>query len=121
MKLTSTAQVVEQLRALSKRYADLDPERSEWPGSEWSIGDLQGLMASATAAIQRVSPPSSAYISRADEILNYDAKLPYQLDCLMGIVDALRYDYESGALGSIQELIRSEVFDDFLEMAQHLL
>lgn len=40
---------------------------------------------------------------------------------MTGILEALRHDYAAGALGPIQELIRGEVFDDFLEMAEHLL
>jgi hypothetical protein len=39
----------------------------------------------------------------------------------MGIVEALRHDYAADALTPIQELIRAEVFDDFLEMAEHLM
>jgi hypothetical protein len=39
----------------------------------------------------------------------------------MGIVEALFHDYEAGALTPIQELIRAEVFEDFLDMAEHLL
>lgn len=121
MQLTSTSQVVAQLDRLITRYNELDPERSGLPGQEWTARDLHGLMASAEEAIRRLSPPSSAYVERTNEIREYDANLPYRLECLMGIVDALRHDYNSGALGPIQELIRAEVFDDFLAMAQHLL
>jgi hypothetical protein len=45
----------------------------------------------------------------------------YRLQCLIGTIEALRKDYKAGALAPIQELIRAEVFDDFLEMSEHLL
>jgi hypothetical protein len=40
---------------------------------------------------------------------------------LTGILEALRHDYGAGALAPIQEVIRAEVYDNFLEMAEHLL
>jgi hypothetical protein len=50
-----------------------------------------------------------------------DANDDFRLESLMGIVEALRHDYADGGLAPIQELIRAEVFDDFLEMSEHLL
>ncbi len=38
-----------------------------------------------------------------------------------GSLRALRRDYEDGYLSKVQGLIRSELFADFLEMAEHLL
>lgn len=43
------------------------------------------------------------------------------VEVLIGIVDALRHDYDAGGLLPVQERVRAEVFDDFLEMAEHLL
>ncbi len=39
---------------------------------------------------------------------------------LAGIIRALRDDYEAGYMRSIEELIRADVFADFLEMADEL-
>jgi hypothetical protein len=40
---------------------------------------------------------------------------------MMSVVEALRGDLEDGFIGSISELIRAEVFGNYLDMADHLL
>jgi hypothetical protein len=87
--------------------SDLTPEK------------MTELLASAQAAISRYAPPSSAYL---DEV-NFEGSVvnAYRLPCLIGAIEALREDYKAGALAPIQELIRAEVFDDFLETSEHLL
>jgi len=50
-----------------------------------------------------------------------DAFHEWKVDQLAGIVRALRKDLASGFTESFQELVRGELFDDFLEMAEHLL
>jgi hypothetical protein len=45
----------------------------------------------------------------------------HKLEWLIGIVEALRHDCAAGALTRVQQLIRAEVFDDFLDMSEHLL
>ena len=39
----------------------------------------------------------------------------------VGALRALRRDYDAGYLSSVQNLVRAEVFADFLGMAEHLL
>lgn len=115
--ITSEA-ILRQLKGLVDRY-----EHAE-RASDFSLtpGDLVGLLASVEAAIQRVAPDYSPYKVRAQEILTDVFKGDdYKLECLIGIVEALRDDYESGALTPVRDLIRAEVFEDFLDMAQHLL
>lgn len=114
-----TDQIVSQLSRLIMRYnraLRAVDQRDGLPARQ-----ATGLLASVRAAIARFSPPGSAYLMSYQEISNIDCSDDYRLSCLMGIVDALRHDYSAGALAPIQELIRAEVFDDFLEMADHLL
>jgi hypothetical protein len=40
---------------------------------------------------------------------------------LVGILGALRADYEAGYLSTVEELIHADVFGDFLDMARYLL
>jgi hypothetical protein len=63
------------------------------------------------ATIDRVAPPKSPYRAAIDEIL------PNRI----GALRALRRDYDSGYLTSVQSLVRAELFVDFLEMAEHLM
>ena len=50
-----------------------------------------------------------------------DSAREWKLEMLMGIVEALLVDLEDGFITSHATLIRGELFDDFLEMATHLL
>ena len=63
------------------------------------------------ATLDRLAPPSSPYRTAMGEIL------PNRV----GALRALRRDYDSGYLTTVQSLVRAEVFVDFLEMAEHLL
>ena len=63
------------------------------------------------AAIERLSPPGSAYFKRAGAHL---------LE-LGRVAIALRDDYKAGYLRSIGELIHADLFGDILEAAEYLL
>lgn len=96
-------------------YADESPEG-------WNTKDLKALLTSFQAIIERAAPSGSAYIVNCHAVLaDEHSGEGYKLECLAGIAEALRDDYFSGTLASIHELIRAEVFDDFIEMAEHLL
>jgi hypothetical protein len=87
---------------------------------ELSTPKVKELITSARAAIERLAPPASAYRENCAEILGRGTD-GYVVEVLIGIVAALRHDFEAGGLLPIQDLIRAEVFDDFLDMAAHLL
>jgi hypothetical protein len=110
-------QIVGQLDSLLQRYhIALSAGANEVP-----FGRVQELITSAQAAIERLAPPGSPYLANCATAVKETINNTYQLEWLMGIVEALRHDYAADALAPIQELIRAEVFDDFLEMAEHLL
>ena len=50
-----------------------------------------------------------------------DEELSDTLHTLVGILMALKSDYEAGYLQLIQELIHADIFADFFEMAEYLL
>lgn len=107
--------ILNQLNNLIERYEQAEASRQ-------TVRTLKNFLTSAQAAIERLAPPGSAYLVNSRILLgNIYSDEGSLLAGLMGVVEALRNDYESGALTPIQELIRAEVFDDFLEMAQHLL
>jgi hypothetical protein len=114
----ATDQIVSQLDSLLYRY------RSAFSGEtrELPFGRVQELLTSAQAAIERLAPPGTAYLSNCSSAVRGEYITEQnRLEWLMGIVEALRHDYAADALAPIQELIRAEVFDDFLEMAEHLM
>ena len=107
------------------RQLDSVVERRAYSGTKLTSRQITSLITSAQATIERLSPANSAYLSKCNSVLGQEYSIDYsdvdKLEDLMGIVDALRADYAAGGLLPVQELIRAEVFDDFLEMAQHLL
>jgi hypothetical protein len=113
-----TDQIVKQLDALRSRYQKV-LKACDGLTERLSTPKRKELLTSAQAAIERLAPPDSAYAEHSQEVK--DANEDYRLETLMGIIEALRYDYASGGLAPIHELIRAEVFDDFLEMSEHLL
>jgi hypothetical protein len=72
-----------------------------------------------SAAIDRLAPPNSQYIEEANRVLGWGVTA--RLETLIGIVQALKFDYSADNLQSIRELIHADVFSDFLEMADYLL
>jgi hypothetical protein len=116
MKKTPTSLIVKQLNAIVERYAEATQEGND-PASALSTEKLAELLASSQAAVTRYAPPGSAYL----HVLDVQGGDSYCLECLIGVIRALRADYKAGALTPVQELIRAEVFDDFLEMSEHLL
>lgn len=74
------------------------------------------------ATIDRLAPPGSRYRKNAHAALErYVNDITLKIDNLIGILKALKVDYEAGHLEAIHELIHADVFADFLEMAYYLL
>jgi hypothetical protein len=74
---------------------------------------------SLIAAIERLAPPGTYYYTNLQAVMKYTrtSAIPY----LVGIAEALKTAYESGYLHQIEELIRADLFADFLDMGQYLL
>lgn len=80
--------------------------------------ELSEIKTRFKAAIERLAPKGSAYITEAREQEGWDGRLIIRYG---GILRALKRDYESGYIQTVEELIHGAVFDDFLEMAMELL
>src|SRR5436309_2357105 len=91
------------------------------------LSDLEGpetarLITLLSTTIERLAPPGSRYRRQAEEIIaKAGGHNPITLPVLLGVVLALRSDYEAGYLRTFEELIHGDVFADFLEMAVYLL
>ena len=84
--------------------------RSEYDG----LSDLhKGIPAEVTAivfgTIDRIAPPGRVY-RNANTLID-----------MVGVLRALRREYDEGYLTTVKGLVRAEVFADFLGMAEHLL
>jgi len=79
------------------------------------------LIAKAKATVQRIIGDKSEYykeIIRVLESKEYDGE---KLKPIMGTIIALKEDLENDFLKNLGEIIHSEIFTDFIEMAEHLL
>jgi len=72
--------------------------------------------------IQRLAPPGSAYdLSLKEGIKTHGWLSTYNLGRFVGVLRALEIAYARNYLTTVGELLRAELFSDFVEMAQHLL
>ena len=111
---------ISQLIKIIKEYNSLK-KITQHSGLSDKRENVSTLITKTKAAVQRIVGINSEYykeIIRIQEMKIFDSK---KLKPLVGIVIALKDDLENDFLKSAGEIIHSEVFNDFLEMAEHLL
>ena len=118
--------IVKQLDDVIKRY-----HQARKGAKDDSLYDLpkaqqMEIFTAMTAAIERLAPPKTPYLQNALDAIEryndeYDEVIPPPIPTLVGILKALKSDYDAGYLQLIQELIHADIFSDFLEMAEYLL
>jgi hypothetical protein len=97
----------------TSQYSDLSDLNDE---------NVSELISKAKAAVSRIAGNESEYYKDITDVL----KKTYLLEgtkmmSIYGTVKALKDDLENDYLKTVSELIHSEVFSDYLEMAQHLI
>lgn len=93
----------------------------EFPFSGLSHIEKVEIKTLLAATIDRLAPSGTPYRNEAHDILILQRDVVVAINHLIGILVALRADYEAGYLESIHELIHADIFTDFLEMADYLL
>lgn len=84
--------------------------------------DYFRLKTRAIAAIKRIVSTKSEYHNQLQEILNKLRTPKYkELERIMAIVKALYEDISGGFLIDLEEMVRGELFSDYLEQAEYLL
>ena len=83
--------------------------------------DLQQLLSMSESIISRLGSSDTTHSKHATEWINSGADERYILDRLLGIIASLKISVEGGYLDNIEELIHGELFDNFIDMAEHLL
>jgi hypothetical protein len=107
---------IKHLESICRMYDD-----AETPSDFISDGDAQGVLARAEAAINKICGQDSAYTARMRAILDGAYTDRHRAQLLVGIVRALKGDIEDGYLYSFSELVRGEMFENLIEMAEHLV
>lgn len=108
---------IKHLESITQMFEDAPTENN---GSIFE-SDAQGVLARAEAAITKICGETSAYTSRMKAILDGSYSDGYRADLIIGIVRALKSDLEDGYLSSFSELVRGEMFENLIEMAEHLV
>ena len=109
--------VIERIDKLLADYADMRSKSKHDDLSDFSKGGvLDKFITQSLATITAIAEPKSAYVKQS-----LDCKHIGHIPRLVGILQALRADIETGYLWNINELIHADIFTDFLEMAKYLL
>lgn len=88
--------------------------------SDLTRAEIQFLINILSSTIHRLSVPGSMHRQNFDAIMKVDGCPGYIVPNLVGALVALRRDMKAGYIEEVSELIHSETFSDFLEMASHL-
>jgi len=114
----SKDEAVRHLQDVISHFNDTDLENARS-----NISEIEEVYVRLRAAVLRLSPPDSEYEREAQEILaNVGASNVWQAENLYGIAKSLKRDYEQGFISAtFAALVRADLFNDFLEMADHLL
>lgn len=109
-----------QLNRLIKKYHELRSSSQYNDLSDKPKIDRQSLITSSIAAIHRISGENSTYSKEIIKIKQLNPYLHKHTSDVLGVVSSLKNDIENGYLRTLVEIIHSNVFSDFLEMAIHL-
>lgn len=110
----------QQLDAVLNEFAVFSAKSQHDDLSDLPKADRQALVTKAIAAVHRVSGTNSTYAKEVERLLKTLNHLHMHTTSVIGVVKALRDDLSGGYIRSLVELVHSDVFADFLEMAQHL-
>jgi hypothetical protein len=115
-----TAIFEKRLSSILKQYGELKAKSEYEDLSDLSKTDRQALVTRAIAAVNQISGSNSAHANEISRILGMLPQLHLHTSSIMGITKALLDDLKEGYAASLIELVRGDIFSDFLEMAHHL-
>jgi len=113
------------IRQLDSIISDYNTIKSKAQFSDLSgnveIEEVTSALSKAKAAIVRITGIESEYYKDIESTLKRtNIHEGTKLRNIIGTINALKSDLENDFLKNIQEIIQSEVFSDYLEMAEHL-
>ena len=116
------AEILNQIDTSINLYNEARPRAQYNDLSDLSDAETTSILTRLAATIDRLAPDGSRYKQNAHAALTKNGETNCcNIQYLVGILQALRADYEADYLSSIEELIRADIFGDFLEMAGYLL
>ena len=85
------------------------------------LEEIITVLTKSKAAIERIVGTNSEYYKEAEATFKRSFSEGVKLLNIIGIVIALKSDLQNDYLKSFSDIVQSEVFSDYLEMAQHLI
>ncbi len=112
--------MIEQLNSLLEEYKSLEIQSAHDDLSDLPKNIVNRLITRSRACIERITGRNSPYSRQSEEFIALGGYPSFVCRNIIGVVDALHADVESGFLKSHEELIHAEMFSDFIEMARYL-
>ncbi|MBN1694403.1 HEPN domain-containing protein [candidate division WOR-3 bacterium] len=106
-------QIIERIRNLRAKGSDLTKF------GQASVGRFVGWQAQVQTFLIETLGNNHNYTQRFFEVVKFASVRNVEMG--LSILDSLEEDIRDGYLFDIKNLVSAEVFDDFLEMAEHLL
>ncbi len=87
-------------------------------GGSGTVEEMTLILSKAKSAVTRISGADSDFYKDVNKA--YSSHWQDTLERILGPIKALKSDIENGYLKSAHQIIQSEVFSDYLEMAEYL-
>lgn len=116
----NTAIFEEQLQTIINEFNSLKQQSQHDDLSDLPKDTRQALITRTIAAIHRITGNESTYAKEVTRLLESMKSLHLHTTSIIGVAKALLEDLKSGYTHSLVEIVHSDIFADFLEMAQHL-
>ena len=112
---------LKQIKEILEEYNDKKGQKSSIPEGGNNDILIHSLITRIFATIERIAGRNSEYYKHALKNASGEWSDSKVLDFLIGTLEGLFNDLKKNYLKSLTEIIRGDVFEDYLEMAEHLL
>ncbi|SJZ39657.1 hypothetical protein SAMN02745119_00452 [Trichlorobacter thiogenes] len=109
-----------QLQTIINEFNSLKQQSQHDDLSDLPKDTRQALITRTIAAINRITGNESTYAKEVTRLLESMQSLHLHTTSIIGVAKALLEDLKSGYTRSLVEIVHSDIFADFLEMALHL-
>ena len=117
-----TTQIITRIDKLLSDYNEMRAHSQYDDLSDIKVeGKKDKFITQAITTIEAIAPPNSGYLNRAKYKTAEGNYFANNISILLGVLQALKEDYSSGYLRTLEQLIHADVFSDFLDMANYLL
>ena len=89
--------------------------------SEYDVANFASLQTGGESLILKLVGENSPYYKNFQYIMMSNQDEHYKVSACLGVLARLKTELDQGLLGEVEDLVRAEVFTDFLEIAHHLL